>query len=145
MSEVKIEKKNKTDPDTRAFKARIRRRGLKLGAVALIAAAALERYDILYGLIFGICVGFINMNLMFFNLARLKSSPGNARSRTFSITIIRFAVIACAGIAAIYKKSFNPWAVLAGFLLTYAAIISIPITEGLKLKLLNHKSKVDAC
>ena len=130
--------------DVKVFKHAVQRRCLKLGAIALIIAAAINREDVLFGLIFGVCVGFINMNLMFFNLDRLKKDPGKARAQSFVSTIVRFIIIIGAGIAAYYKENFNLWVVLGGFLLTYVSIISIPVTERIKTRFLTHKLKTDA-
>ncbi len=135
---------DKLNTDTKAFKIAVKRRILRLGALALVVAAVLGRSDVVFGLIFGICIGFINVNLMFYNLARVNTSPEKARVRTFSTTIIRFVLIAGGAMAAVLKKGFNPWAVLGGFLLTYIAIISIPITEKFKSKLLTPGSKKSA-
>jgi len=139
-----MESKNIPDTGIKSFKTAIKRRCLKLSAAALLAVAIFDRTgetDILLGLILGICVGFVNINLMFYNLNRMKISPEKAQVRTFIITLIRFALIVGAGIAAVHK--FNLWAMLSGFLLTYVSIISIPITERIKSKLLIPKSKAD--
>jgi len=134
-----------TVTDLKAFKHAVRRRALRFCALALIVVAAMSRAGDMYGLIgliFGACIGFVNMNLMFFNLARMQAAPKKARARTTSIAFMRFAIIVAAGCAGIYKN-FNPYSMAAGFLLTYAAIITIPITDRLKLRFLAPKANPD--
>jgi hypothetical protein len=134
-----------TESETRdfnSFKYAVRRRALKLIALALIVVAALGRTDALYGLIFGACIGFVNMNLMFFNVSRMSVVPGKARSKTMISTFIRIAIILGAGIACVYK-GFNIISMAVGFLLTYASIISIPITDRIKLRFLTSKTNAD--
>ena len=128
--------------DFKSFKYAVRRRALKLCALALIVVAALSRTDALYGLIFGVCIGFVNMNLMFFNASRMNVTPEKARSKTMMSTFIRLAIIVGAGIAS-YYKGFNLLSMAVGFLLTYASIISIPITDRIKLRFLTPKPNAD--
>ena len=128
--------------DFKSFKYAVRRRALRLSALALVVVAVLNRTDALYGLIFGACIGFVNMNLMFFNVSRMNVTPEKARSKTMVSTFIRLAVIFGAGIAAVYKN-FNLLSMAVGFLLTYASIISIPITDRMKLRFLTPKTNAD--
>ena len=128
--------------DFKSFKNAVKRRALKLCALALIFVAALNRTDALYGLIFGACIGFVNMNLMFYNVSRINFSPEKARSKTMLSTFSRLAIIFGAGIGAHYK-GFNLLSMAVGFLLTYASIISIPITDRIKLRFLTPKPNAD--
>lgn len=128
--------------DFKSFKHAVRRRALRLCAVALVVVAILDRTDAIYGLIFGACIGFMNMNLMFFNVSRMNVTPQKARSKTMMSTFLRFAIIFGAGIAGVYKN-FNIFSMAVGFLLTYAAIVSIPITDRMKLRYLNPKANAD--
>ena len=128
--------------DFKSFKHAVRRRALRLCALALVVAAVLNRTDALDALIFGVCIGFVNMNLMFFNVSRMKVTPEKARSKAMTSTFIRFAIIFGAGIAGAYKN-FNLLSMAVGFSLTYVAIISIPITDRMKLRFLTPKPNVN--
>ena len=121
------------DQRIRAFKASIKRRSLRLGLVLLIVSLALRQKDLTFGFLFGLCVGFINFDLMCWHNRKLLRGPQNKSGRSAALSfLVRYLVLASAGVAVFLKENLHPIAALVGFLVVHFTLITYEFTESLK-------------
>jgi len=125
----------KTKEETYKFKKIVKRRALKLGLILLIVAALTRRNDVIFGLLFGLCVGFINFNLMaYYGMKSLQKDPIKAKRYAIFSTLLRFLIIFGAGVIIYYKKGFHPLASFIGFMNIYIILYSYEFIEKFKSK-----------
>jgi hypothetical protein len=109
----------KTPDDIRLFKLSIIRWTMLAAGLLLLVAAAIGKRAVTLGFIFGLCVGFINFDLMTrFNAALLNS--GRSRVAVFG-TFVRLAVM-FAGAAAVWYKEWDFIAAGVGCFLIYPVL-----------------------
>ena len=126
------------DQKIRVFKATIQRRALRLGLVLLFAVAiAMRRNDVTFGLLFGLCVGFINFNLMCWQTERLIYGQHKGSERRAVLSFLsRYAILAAAGVA-VWWKEFQPLTALVGFLVVQFTLVTYEFVESMKRRFLS--------
>ncbi len=121
------------DQKIRTFKASIKRRAFRLGLILLIVSLALRQADVTFGFLFGLCVGFINFDLMCRQNQKLLRGlqKGSGRRAVLSF-LVRYLVLAAAGVAVFLKDNFHPIAALVGFFVVHFTLITYEFIESLK-------------
>ena len=126
------------DKKIRAFKVSVKRRAFLTGLVLIAVSSVLRRIDVTLGLLFGLCVGFINFNLMCRqNQKILKGSQKGSGRRAAVSFLIRYLILAAAGAAVVLKKNLHPIAALVGFFVLHFTLITYEFTESLRKRFLS--------
>ena len=118
-----------TPDDIKLFKRSVVAWTLRAAAILLLVAVAIGRRDVTLGLVFGLCVGLMNFELMArINAAVLRS--GNRGRRVAVVgTLARMALI-FAGAAAVHFKGWNLIAAAAGCFIVYPVLWGHGILMG---------------
>jgi hypothetical protein len=121
------------DQKIRTFKASIRRRAFRLGLVLLIISLALRQLDVTFGFLFGLCVGLINFDLMCWHNRKLLCGAQKKSGRRAILSfLVRYLVLAAAGVAVFLKENFHPIAALVGFFVVHFTLITYELAESLR-------------
>lgn len=108
-----------TPDEIRLFKGSIVRWTLLAAGPLLVVAALIGEPPVTYGLVFGLCVGMVNFDLMTrFNAALM--GGGGSRVAVFGM-LVRFGVI-FAGAAGVWWKQWNFVAAGVGCFLVYPVL-----------------------
>ncbi len=122
--------------EIRAFRAAVKRRAFRIGLLLFLVSLAFRRDDVTFGFLFGLCVGFINFNIMCRQTHRLlQGNEGSSSRRAVLAFLLRFGIISAAGLAVLWK-GFQPIASAVGFFVLHVSLISYEITESLKKRML---------
>jgi len=115
--------------DIRLFKRSVVAWTLRAAALLLLVAIAIDRKEVTLGLVFGLCVGLMNFELMVrVNAAVLRS--GNRGRRVAVVgTVVRMALI-FAGAAAVHFKGWNLIAAAAGCFIVYPVLWGYGLLMG---------------
>jgi len=107
--------------DIRLFKRSVVAWTLRAAAILLVVAVAIGSKEVTLGLVFGLCVGLMNFELMVrVNAAVLRSGKRGRRVAVVG-TFARMALI-FAGAAAVHFKGWNLIAAAAGCFIVYPVL-----------------------
>jgi hypothetical protein len=107
--------------DIRLFKRSVVAWTLRVAALLLLVAVAIGRKEVTLGLVFGLCVGLMNFELMVrFNAALLRSGDRGRRVAVIG-TLVRMALI-FAGAAAVHYKGWDLIAAAVGCFIVYPVL-----------------------
>lgn len=110
-----------TPDDIRLFKRSVIAWTLRAAALLLLVAVAINRKEVTLGLVFGLCVGLMNFELMARVSAAVLRSGTRGRRVAVMGTLARMALI-FAGAVAVWYKHWDLIAAAAGCFIVYPVL-----------------------